>query len=244
MAEIRIGTSGFHYKHWVGTYYPEGTRPGDMLELYLRDFDTVELNNTFYRLPNENAVRDWERSVPKSFRFAVKGSRFITHMKKLKDPEQAVGRFYDAIGPLNGRMGPIVFQLPPKWTKNLERLEEFLDVLPGRRRYAFEFRETSWIDDDVVDLLTRKRAAFCIYEIRGYISPIIINTDFTYVRLHGPSKRAYEGSYSDEQLRVWADRITEWAKDLKSVWFYFDNDQKGHAPFDALRLKEMLKDER
>lgn len=239
-AQVRIGTSGFHYKPWIGRYYPEGTRSSEMLQHYLRDFDTVELNNTFYRLPKESAVLEWEASVPKSFRYAVKGSRFITHMKKLKDADQAVERFYDAIRPLDGRMGPIVFQLPPRWQKNLERLEAFLQILPPRRRYAFEFRETSWIDEDVVELLTRYEAAFCIYQIRGYTSPMIVNTDFTYVRLHGPRAEAYAGSYSDDALEQWADRIAEWRARLSSIWLYFDNDQGGHAPFDALRLKDMV----
>jgi uncharacterized protein YecE (DUF72 family) len=241
MTEIRIGTSGFHYDHWVGTYYPEGTKPAEMLELYRQTFDTVELNNTFYRLPKQSAVEGWEASVPKGFRFAVKGSRFITHMKKLKDPVPSVGRFFEALEPLRGsKMGPVVFQLPPRWKKNAERLEAFLAALPEGPDYAFELRDPSWIDDDVLALLTRHEAAFCIYQIAGNESPIHVTTDFAYVRLHGPTERAYEGSYGDAALDAWAERIDGWRGELRSVWVYFDNDQGAHAPHDALRLKARL----
>ena len=205
-AEIRIGTSGWHYRHWVGRYYPDACKPEEMLPHYLRDFDTVELNNTFYHLPSEASFDTWRKSTPRDFVFAVKGSRFITHMIKLKEPQRGLGNFLPRAERLRGKLGPILWQLPPRWKVNVERLDDFLRVLPRRHRYAFELRDESWISEPVLEVLRRYNAAFCIYELAGFRSPLEITADWTYVRLHGPTAFKYQGSYSGAQLAEWAAR--------------------------------------
>jgi uncharacterized protein YecE (DUF72 family) len=237
--DVRIGTSGWHYKHWLGPFYPADLPTSGMLGHYVRHFDTVEVNNTFYQLPPESSFDSWRRSTPSRFLFAVKASRFITHMKKLKEPEEGLARFNERIVRLGPKLGPVLFQLPPRWKKNLERLEAFLDALPEGRRYTFEFREPSWFAPDVIDLLRSRNAALCIHEIAGFHAPVELTADFTYVRLHGPEARAYQGTYSDEVLRSWAGRIAEWRPALRAIYVYFDNDQAGYAVRDALRLREL-----
>jgi uncharacterized protein YecE (DUF72 family) len=238
--DIRIGTSGYHYKHWKGPFYPEKTAASKMLEFYLGHFNTVELNNSFYRLPAEAAFDEWKRVTPPDFVFAVKASRFLTHNKKLKDPEPALDNFLPRVAHLDAKLGPILFQLPPKWKINLERLESFLQVLPREFRYVFEFREKTWITPQVDGLLSGFNAAFCIYEIAGYHSPISVTADFAYVRLHGPAAGKYQGSYDDKRLGEWCHRINEWSKTLKALYIYFDNDQAGFAAQNALTLKRMV----
>lgn len=239
-ARIRIGTSGFHYRHWVGTFYPDKTPASAMFAWYQQFFDCVELNNTFYRLPKPSAVEEWRRAAPSGFEFAAKGSRFITHMKKLNDPELALERFFEPIELLGDALGPIVFQLPPNWGPNPSRFEAFLEALPDRHRYAFELRDTRWIRDDIIRLLERYRIAFCIWDLRGIQSPRIVTTDFSYIRLHGPSVNAYQGSYDDASLDDWARWIAGQSRELREIHVYFDNDHAGIAPHDALRLRERL----
>ena len=240
MAEIRIGTSGYHYKHWVGRYYPADIKSSGMLAHYLRDFDTVELNNTFYQLPNESTFDAWRKGTPHDFLFAVKGSRFITHMIKLKDPERGLTNFLPRAERLRWKLGPILWQLPPGWKVNVERLETFLAMLPREHRYAFELRNQTWMTDAVYDVLKKYNAAFCIYELAGYQSPIEITGDWTYIRLHGPTQFKYQGSYSDDQLAAWADRIRAWSRTMKAIYVYFDNDDSAYAVDNALTLRRML----
>ena len=239
--EVRIGTSGWHYKHWVGPFYPQGWPAKKMLSLYIQRFDTVELNNSFYHLPTEQTFSAWREGTPASFRFAVKGSRYITHRKKLKDPIQALARFMEPVESLGSKLGPILFQLPPRWARNVERLSAFLRALPPSHRYTFEFRDPSWHDPEVYRILRRHNAAFCIYELDGFESPHELTADFAYVRLHGPGRK-YQGDYSSKQLRDWADRIAEWRETLKAVYVYFDNDQAGYAAKNAAELKAMMSD--
>lgn len=210
-----------------------------MLDFYVRHFDTVELNNTFYRLPVDSGLRSWRESTPPGFTFAAKGSRFLTHMKKLKDPGPGVGKFFERVNHLGKKLGPIVFQLPPFWEVNVQRLEEFLCILPRRRRYAFELRNPTWHTETVYRVLRRYNAAFCIFEIAGFRSAFEITADFTYVRLHGPGA-AYQGSYAAATLRRWAEQIREWQKTLRGIYVYFDNDQAAYAVENALALKRML----
>jgi uncharacterized protein YecE (DUF72 family) len=238
--DIRIGTSGFHYRHWVGPFYPEKTPTSKMLEYYIRHFDTLELNNSFYRLPTVSAFECWRDCTPKDFVFAVKASRFITHNKKLKDPENAIENLLPRAENLGRKLGPVLFQLPPRWAVNIERLENLLAILPREHRYAFEFRELSWLTPQVNRVLERFNAAFCIYELAGYHTPFLETADFVYVRLHGPAAGKYQGSYSEEKLREWACRIEKWATHMKAVYVYFDNDQVGYAAQNALALKEMV----
>jgi len=240
MADIRIGTSGFSYKHWIGRYYPADIAPGKMLAHYLRDFDTVELNNTFYQLPNETSFDTWRKSTPRDFLFAVKGSRFISHMIKLKDAQRGLQNFLPRAERLQSKLGPILWQLPPGWKVNVERLEEFLSLLPREHRYTFELRNQTWMTDEVLDVLRKYNAAFCIYELAGYHSPIELTADWTYIRLHGPTQFKYQGSYSDAQLSAWAERIKTWSKKLKAIYVYFDNDDRAFAVENALALKKMV----
>ncbi len=235
---IHIGTSGWHYKHWKGPFYPEKLPQSKMLEHYAQHFDTVELNNTFYRLPLPTGVEVWRESTPKNFCFAAKGSRFLTHMKKLKDPVPGVAKFFERIDPLGKKLGPIVFQLPPWWEVDLSRLEGFLEALPPRHKYAFELRNPTWHTPEVYRILKRHNTAFCIFEIAGFRSGMEITANFTYVRLHGPGG-AYQGSYDRTVLRDWARRIREWDRDLRGIYVYFDNDQAAYAVENARALKEM-----
>ncbi len=238
-AQIHIGTSGWHYRHWIGTFYPAGMPSSRMFAFYRTVFDTVELNNSFYRLPTPEAFAAWRDAAPPGFCFAVKGSRFLTHNKKLKEPEQALQNLLPRAEILGPKLGPILFQLPPKWKVNLERLEQFLQALPPQHRYAFEFRESSWHTAPVYEILRRYNAAYCIHELAGFQTELTVTADFTYVRLHGPGNK-YQGSYTDATLCEWTDRIAQWSNQLKAVYIYFDNDDSGYAPRNALELKRLV----
>jgi uncharacterized protein YecE (DUF72 family) len=237
---IHIGTSGWHYAHWCGPFYPEKFPSSRMLQWYVERFDTVEINNCFYRLPTEQAVTSWREQTPDDFCFAVKASRFLTHRKRLREPENAVNNFLPRMELLGRKLGPVLFQLPPRWNANPERLAELLTILPPHHQYAFEFRDPSWHDRCIYTVLRRFNAAFCIFELAGFQSPLEITADFAYVRLHGPGERAYQGSYSKAQLKQWAKRAELWGVNLKSVYFYFDNDQSGFAAANALELKRQV----
>ncbi len=243
MAELRIGTSGWHYEHWRGTFYPPGERPS--LGHYAESFDTVEINSSFYRLPSPETFAQWRDQTPKDFVFAVKASRFITHMKKLSDPIDSFEKFFAAIVRLGPKLGPILFQLPPHWRRDADRLDNFLKPLgPKRLRCAFEFRNETWFCPEVHALLARHNAAHCIFDIARRVSPSPITADFVYVRLHGPEAAAYAGSYSDRALAAWAARIDAWLREGRDVYCYFDNDQEAYAVRDALRLKAMTGERR
>jgi uncharacterized protein YecE (DUF72 family) len=237
---IHIGTSGWHYDHWKGPFYPQGTSAEKMLAFYADRFAAVEINNSFYQLPEEKTLKQWRDTVPEGFVFAVKASRFITHMKKLRDPEEPVSIFTERMKVLGDKLGPILFQLPPRWRLNIGRLRSFFAALPGDHRYAFEFRDPSWFDSNVSRLLSDHNAAFCIYELSGRISPRNVTADFVYVRLHGPGD-AYEGDYDKETLTEWAGALSSWAREGLDVYCYFDNDQEGYAASNALSLQQMLK---
>lgn len=236
---VYIGTSGWHYKHWKGPFYPEKTQESEFLNRYAEHFLTVEINNSFYNLPEAKTLRQWRDRVPKGFIFSVKASRYITHMKKLKDPKKSLSVLFKRLRSLGDKMGPILFQLPPKWNINTDRLNAFLKALPPDRRYTFEFRNESWFEREVFNALSEHKTAFCIYELAGHVSPLEVTTDFVYIRLHGPDG-AYEGSYSTRTLKDWAGNISDWTEDGKTVYCYFDNDQNGFATKNALKLREIL----
>jgi len=235
----RVGTSGWHYPHWQGVFYPEGLRAHDWLGFYAGHLATVEVNASFYRLPSLATVRTWCATVPADFMFAIKASRFITHRKKLREPHRSLAAFLKVVRAFGRQAGPVLFQLPPHWHCNPERLANFLRALPAGLQTAFEFRDRSWHVPEVYALLRRHRAAFCIYELAGYESPHVLTADHAYVRLHGPARRAYCGCYPDDALRVWAAEIRTW-KRLREVNVYFDNDQSGHAVRNAMALRAML----
>jgi uncharacterized protein YecE (DUF72 family) len=210
-----------------------------MLSWYQRRFDTVEINNSFYHLPTEETLMAWRRASPPTFCFAVKASRYITHRKKLIELEPARGRFIPQVETLGEHLGPILFQLPPRWLRNLDRLTRFLEALPPAHRYAFEFRDKSWHDAAVFRALSCRNIAFCIYELEGFQSPCEVTADFAYVRLHGPGRK-YQGDYSVRALEEWARRVSDWGRSLRAVYVYFDNDQAGYAARNAVELKRML----
>jgi uncharacterized protein YecE (DUF72 family) len=235
-----IGTSGWSYKHWRGRFYPAGMSKGvEQLCFYAERFDTVEVNGTFYRLIEVGTFCRWREETPPGFIFACKGSRYLTHMKRLKDPEQGALRFFERVEALADKLGPVVFQLPGRFKPDRDRLAQFLDALPARHRYAFEFRDPAWFEPEIRELLARRKVALCLYELAGQEAPLEITADFVYIRLHGPDG-PYQGSYGDQALRTWAKRIGAWVGDGLDVYCYFDNDDRAFAPKNALRLKELL----
>ena len=211
-----------------------------MFEFYARYFDTVEINNSFYHLPSATTFDNWRESSPQNFLFAVKASRFITHMKKLKDPETSSEKFFHVADRLEQKLGPILFQLPPRWKLNVERFAEFLRALPGEHEYVFEFRDETWFAPEIYQLLRKHNAALCIHDFADMKVPHEITADFTYIRFHGPTSAKYFGSYSKRELRAWSDRIASWRRDLSSIYVYFNNDPEGAAIKNALTLKEQL----
>jgi len=233
---IHIGTSGWHYDHWLGPFYPEKLPKSEFLRYYREKFHTVEINNSFYRLPQEKTLIGWRESVPEGFIFAVKGSRYITHMKKLLDPRQSLVQFIPRIRLLEEKLGPVLFQLPPRWRINAGRLQSFLAALPAGQRYALEFRDPSWLTAEIYRILADHGAAFCIYEFAGFLSPREITADFAYIRLHGPGE-AYQGSYDAQTLGDWAGAISDWARLGLEVFCYFDNDEAGYAAQNAWSLQ-------
>lgn len=237
---IHIGTSGWNYRHWRGTFYPEDMPQKKWLEYYVERFGTVEINNSFYQLPSEQTFKNWQETVPDDFLFSVKASRYITHMKKLKDPEQGLENFIPRVKSLGKKLGPILFQLPPHWSFNPERLQAFLQALPQDNKYTFEFRDPSWFESQTYEILAKHNAAFCIYEIKGELSPKEVTADFIYIRLHGPKQQAYTGQYDQKTLVGWAGAFSAWLKNNKEIYCYFDNDENGYAAQDALRLKQMV----
>jgi uncharacterized protein YecE (DUF72 family) len=237
--EIQIGTSGWNYKHWKGDFYPEDLPQKEWLGYYLKKFTTVEINNSFYQLPDKKTLQKWFDKVPADFRFSIKASRYITHMKKLKEPGESLTRFIERIKPLKNKLGPVLFQLPPRWRFNKDRLEAFLKKLPEDFRYVMEFRDESWWNDECFSLLEEFRVAFCIFDLAGTLTPKTVTTDFVYIRLHGPDG-AYKGQYDAGTLSGWAGALHTWTDQGKSVYCYFDNDDKGYAARDALKLQDML----
>lgn len=238
--KIYIGTSGWLYKHWNGRFYPEKSNAKQQWEHYSKHFDTIEINNSFYKLPPPSVFEGWYENSPKKMLFAVKANRFITHMRKLTQPEEPITRLFGSITALKEKLGPILFQLPPKWKVNVTRFKEFLEALPTGYKYAFEFRNDTWYHEEIYQLLQQHNCAFCIYELAGHVSPMKVTADFVYVRLHGPTEFKYQGSYSNAVLKKWAKQSLSWRKEKKDVYVYFDNDQEAYAAFDALALKKLV----
>lgn len=237
---IHIGTSGWHYQHWKGPFYKDDEKNENFLEIYCQKFKTAEINNTFYRLPSKKTFEHWAEIVPNDFIFSIKASRYITHMKKLKDPKEPLKNFYKGIEPLGDKAGPILFQLPPSWKINPDRLEDFLNHLSKDYRHTFEFRNETWFDEKIYDTLQKHESSFCIYDLKRNTSPRETTSDLVYIRLHGPAENPYQGEYQKKGLAKWSKSISEWKGQDKEIYCYFDNDQNGYAPKDALRLLEMV----
>ncbi len=238
-ADIRIGCSGWQYRHWRGNFYPEDLPMSRWFEFYASQFDTVEINNSFYRLPEKEIFARWRAAAPKGFLFSVKASRYLTHMKKLKEPADALARLFGNVRALGPRLGPVLYQLPPHWTRDQARLDAFLDALPRDVAQAVEFRDPSWYADYTFETLEHHRVALCLHDMKGSAAPRLAVGPFTYVRFHGTGSR-YGGRYPDAALADWASWLRqEHARGLP-IYAYFNNDVGGHAPRDAARLRGLL----
>jgi uncharacterized protein YecE (DUF72 family) len=234
----RVGCSGWQYRHWRGNFYPDDLPAQRWLEFYASRFDTVEINNSFYRLPEASVFTAWRQRAPRGFEYAVKASRFLTHMKKLKDPADPLDRFFSRAQELGRTLGPVLYQLPPRWPVNADRLRTFLEHLPRRRRHAIEFRDPSWYSDEVFALLERHRVALCLHDMHGSASGRRDIGPFVYVRFHGTTK--YGGRYDDDTLAGWAEWLAPKLEAGIPVYAYFNNDVGGHAPRDAVRLRDAI----
>jgi uncharacterized protein YecE (DUF72 family) len=236
--EVRIGTSGWNYRHWRGVFYPPGLPTARWLDYYAGEFETVEINYSFYRLPTPANFATWREQVPDGFDFAVKGNRFITHLKRLADPTDPLARFFGSVASLGPRVGPILWQLPPQFACDLSRLSDFLAALPPEHRHAFEFRHDTWFVEPVYELLAAHDAALCWADRGGETSPLVRSANWAYVRLHGGLGDGW--AYLDQQLRAWADRIADARAEGLTVYAYFNNDPHGHAINDGRRLRALL----
>ena len=238
MARVRVGCSGWQYRHWRGRFYPPDLPQARWLEYYVERFDTVELNNSFYRLPDAETFAAWEHRLPSRFVMAVKASRYLTHLRRLRDPAQPLERLWSRAERLRDHLGPMLYQLPPRWRRDPARLADFLAALP-KRRQAIEFRDPDWYAPEIDELLARRGVARCLHDMPGSASPRKPVGPFIYLRFHGQGQR-YGGAYSAQLLTGWADRLAGWARDGLPAYVYFNNDVGGHAVRDAARLRELL----
>lgn len=239
---VRIGTSGWSYPHWRGVLY-QGVPQSRWLERYAEEFDTVELNGSFYRWPREDAFSQWASRVPAGFSFSVKAARGLSHARRLRDPEVWFERVTSAWRALDGRTGIFLIQLPPDFERDDDRLEYALKSLPDGVRAAIEFRHPSWVSgaEPVFALLERYGVAYCVMSGAGLPCVLRRTAPFVYVRLHGPDhQHLYAGSYSDTDLSWWAERITQWRDSGAEVFAYFNNDGEGHAVRNARTLRALL----
>lgn len=229
--QVVTGTSGFAYKEWKGSFYPDDLPANRMLKYYAGRLHGVEINNTFYRMPKPHVLEQWAAQVPPDFTFVLKASRWITHRKRLKEVEEPVSYFFDHARVLGDRLGPILVQLPPNLKKNADRLEGFLAAIPAGGRVALEFRHESWFDDDVFALLERSGAALCIAEAEDIVTPRVATTDWGYLRLRRPE-------YTDAELRDWVDWTA--AQDWTRVCAFFKHEDGATGPSLAAHFGTML----
>ena len=239
VGDIHVGCSGWVYKHWRGILYPEGLPQKRWFERYAEDFDTVEINASFYRLPLASTFDGWRDKAPDGFRYAVKVSRFITHLKKLVGVDDAVQEFANLVRRLGHSLGPLLYQLPPSLKLDLPRLEAFLRTIPTDLANVFEFRNSDWYVPETYALLERYGASFCVHDMRGSATERIAVGPVAYVRFHGGVGK-YLGRYSDDALLGWSNWVAEQSRQGRSVWCYFNNDIHGHAIHDAQTLKSMV----
>lgn len=234
--ELRVGTSGYQYRHWRGDFYPQRLPQKQWFGYYADRFDTVEINNTFYGLPRPESVDQWRDDAPPGFRFALKYSRYGTHTKRLRDPESPLETFLELAERLKSRLGPILVQLPPSWGADPGRLDGFLRAAPRRHRFAVEMRDPSWLCEDVYAVLRGHGAALVIHDgIDDH--PVELTAGWTYLRFHGDH---YRGGYSPQALSGQARRIRRWLGDGRDVYAYFNNDLGGHAPRNAADLRRFV----
>jgi uncharacterized protein YecE (DUF72 family) len=240
MSRTWIGTSGWTYDGWRGPFYPREQPKKEWLAWYATQFHTTEINGSFYRTPSLEVVRAWCEQTPKEFLFAWKASKFITHWKRLSEKSaNSIDLMETRLKALSPKVGAVLFQLPPQFSKNCERLASFLKMLPCGYRYAFEFRHESWYDGDVLALLRNYDISLCLSDHHEAPAPWEVTAQHVYVRGHGPGGR-YKDNYSDQTLRAWARDIRKWRRQRRTIFVYFDNDQKSAAPQDARRLIALI----
>lgn len=231
---FRIGCSGWNYRHWIGDLYPSGTRPEEMLGIYSRSFDTVEIDSTFYRLPAERTVDEWRRRTPSGFLFSAKMSRLATHMRRLQDPARHVGPFMERLQRLDDKLGPVLVQMPPSQGIDLPLLSSFLDSFPPGQRVAVEPRNDEWFVGRTYKMLEERSCALCLVDSDKGAVTGPATADFTYVRWHGRSGHAY--SYADEEIVEWIDILQDLG--VEEAYCYWNNDLEGAAPRNARRMME------
>jgi uncharacterized protein YecE (DUF72 family) len=236
-AQVRIGCSGWSYPHWRKRFYPEKLPAREQFAFYARHFDTVELNNSFYRQPPPERSVAWRGQSPPGFLFAVKGSRYVTHVKRLVVGQKSIDLVVDSARELGDRLGPILFQLQANFRADVDRLRRFLGMLPADVRFALEFRHDSWLVPPVLDLLRSQRIAMCIPDHPKLPKSLEITSDFTYVRMHMPPRGL---GYGERALQPWADRVIGWRRAGLNVIVYFNNDLEGHAVRDAKTLMSLV----
>jgi len=239
---VFIGTSGYSYKHWKGVFYPKGLNARKWLEHYTGSFDTVELNVTFYRMPAPNVFSDWRDHVPEGFCFSVKGNRFITHIKRLKSARGPLDLFFSRARLLKNKLGPILWQLPPTFKRDVDRLASFVRLLRKYKsvRHVFEFRNKTWLCGEVSDILKKEKISVCSADWPEFNKKISGTADFVYLRRHGQGAKLYNGCYSKGQIKIDASLIKKHLAKGRDVYIYFNNDAHGYAVENALELKDML----
>ena len=239
MAEqIRIGTSGWVYKHWQGIFYPPDLKQEQWFGYYARFFDTVEINSTFYHLQNASVFEHWGQQAPEGFMYSIKASRYITHIKYLKKCKDPLETFLNRASLLGQALGPVLFQLPPGFSVDLDRLKSFLALLPEGFSYTMEFRNPTWLIEEVFALLERFGVALCIHDMPPLQVPLCITAKFVYLRFHGDVNHA--GDYPPETLAAWAKQMQDWQSQGLAVYAYFNNDAGGMAVRNTLTLKQLL----
>jgi uncharacterized protein YecE (DUF72 family) len=235
---IRVGTSGWQYRDWRGTFYPGKLPQREWLRFFATRFPTVEVNNSFYRLPEESSFERWRDETPEGFVVTVKASRYITHIRRLREARDSVELFLSRARLLRGKLGPVLFQLPPRFRADVELLERFLRGLPTGIRAAFEFRDRSWEEPAVYECLDRAGAAWVMPDRPGWRVPTVVTGGWSYVRFHQGGHGWLESDYARDKLRRWADRIA--GLDATDVWVYFNNDQGGAAVRDAAAFMDLM----
>ncbi len=231
---VWIGTSGYNYPEWRGSFYPEKFPTGKMLAYYAERFRAVEINYTFYRMPNAKTLAGWDADTPAGFRFALKAPQRITHFARLKDVAEPLGYFLDTIATLGAKLGPVLFQLPPNFRKDLGRLADLLARLPRHRAFAFEFRHESWFSDDVYEALKAANAAVCIADTEKGTTPLAATADFGYFRLR-------DEGYSDDELAAWIGTMQQLGAGWQDAFVYFKHEEAGTGPILARRLQELMR---
>jgi len=236
--EVYIGCSGWNYKEWKGQFYPPKLAQKNWLEYYAGIFNTVEVNNTFYRLPQDSTLKNWKNTAPEKFNFTLKGSRYVTQMKKLNDPVESLKKFQDAAVVMKDKLSCILWQLPPNLHRNDEKLINFCNALSNKNKNVIEFRHDSWFHSEIYDILKKYKIIFCSISSPHFPEDMITTSKTGYVRFHGKGKNWYDYDYSEAELQEWHDKIIKSA--VEEVYIYFNNDINVNAPRNAQQLMKIF----